>query len=140
MPDKMNVRKASSEEWPPSSACNLCIFGYTDSDIVKRVDHGSTNEFFLIAHRLFFDLSPDRDRSTISWLRPFKTQSSTIIKLLVEQKAIQVRCELFPQTRLIHWCEVLMKSLLNWLKGKLSGLLPKKKKEKKPANATYPLW
>lgn len=34
-----------------------------------------------------------------------------------------------------------MKSVLNWIKGKLGGLLPKKKKKtKKPANATYPLW
>ena len=33
-----------------------------------------------------------------------------------------------------------MKSLLNWVKGKLSGLFPTKKKTKKPANATYPLW
>ncbi len=33
-----------------------------------------------------------------------------------------------------------MKALLNWVKNKLTGLLPKKKKTKKPANATYPLW
>jgi hypothetical protein len=33
-----------------------------------------------------------------------------------------------------------MKSLLNWIKNKLGGLFPKKKKTKKPANATYPLW
>ena len=33
-----------------------------------------------------------------------------------------------------------MRAFINWLKNKLGSVFGKKKKEKKPANATYPLW